>query len=98
MHIGNKLTSQTRYSLKDAQNNTTVITKVDNEKDLGVNFQSNMKFNIHISEKRNKSQQENLWLDFQILYIHEQGNVSGIVQIDGTSTLGICFGSLGTLL
>ncbi len=41
--------------MKDAEDNVTEITKVEKEKDLGVIFQENMNFNMHINDKVKKA-------------------------------------------
>ncbi len=41
--------------MKDKNNTTSTIVRVEQEKDLGVVFQNNLKFNTHIGQKVNKA-------------------------------------------
>ncbi len=64
MHLGNRMKTPNKYNMKDANNKLTQINQVDKEKDLGVTFQNNLKFNQHISEKISKANR-NLGLIFK---------------------------------
>ncbi len=56
--------TQNKYNMKDVNNKLTQINQVDKEKDLGITFQNNLKFNQHISEKISKANR-NLGLIFK---------------------------------
>ena len=46
---------QYEYKMADMNGNLIDVQKVENEKDLGIIFQSNMKFDQHISMTVNKA-------------------------------------------
>lgn len=56
MHIGSS-NPGFEYKLKDKTGKEVLIQEVDKEKDLGIIFQSNLKFNEHINVAANKANQ-----------------------------------------
>ena len=49
LHFNPDINNHYRYTMLDSSDNYVALDEVDEEKDLGVTFQSNLKFDKHIS-------------------------------------------------
>ena len=56
LHFGPNIDVQPRYTMLDSTDNYVALSVVDEEKDLGVTFESNLKFDKHINNIVSKAQ------------------------------------------